>query len=145
MVDESIFMVCVTLSQDCMSVNEMPVQECELDTMHLFSSLQSFCTISSPLFILRSDISCCMYFTCPVLFYLSICKILGFHTGVAEDSSALGCYAMLTGTFYLVCLRLFNPEGEGTTGLQIIASCLPVNTAYPRRLEGISVSFRLIF
>jgi len=29
MVDESIFMVCVTLSQDCVSMNEMPVQECE--------------------------------------------------------------------------------------------------------------------
>lgn len=29
MVDESIFTVCVTLSQVCVSVNEMPVQECE--------------------------------------------------------------------------------------------------------------------
>jgi len=29
MVDESIFMVCGMLSQDCVSVNEMPVQECE--------------------------------------------------------------------------------------------------------------------
>jgi len=29
MVDESSFMVCVTSSQDCVSMNEKPVQECE--------------------------------------------------------------------------------------------------------------------
>jgi len=47
-----------------------------------------------PFLIQTSVIACALYFS-----NVSIYKILGFRTGFAEDLSALGYYAMLTGNF----------------------------------------------
>ena len=64
----------------------------------LFSAVIIY-TISSPLLILPSYVSYCSILYALYFSDVSICKILGFRTGVAEESSALGCYAMLTGNF----------------------------------------------
>jgi hypothetical protein len=34
------------------------------------------------------------------------CEILGSHIGVAEDSSLLGCYALLLGVWFLMFRRI---------------------------------------